>query len=51
MLIRDNVAVNFTVTASFSVSVSDSDCPSVGGIVIRTVNGFVSVSLSQVSMF
>ena len=50
MFINNNVAVNFTVIACFSVSVSDSDCPSVRGIVNRTVNGFVSVSLSQVSM-
>ena len=50
MFIHYNVAVNFTVTASFIVSVSVIDCPSVRGILIRTVNGFVFVCLSQVSM-
>ena len=48
MFISSNVAVNFTVAASISVSVSD--CPSVRSIVIVTVNGDVSVSVSQVSM-
>ena len=41
MFINSNVAGNFTVTASVSVSVSVINCPSVRGIVIRTVNGFV----------
>ena len=33
MLISINIAVNFTVTGSFSVSVSVSDCPYVRSIV------------------
>ena len=45
MFINSNVAVNSTVTASFNVSVSVIDCPSVRGIVIRTVNGFVFLSV------
>ena len=44
------VAVNFAVTVSVIVSVNVSDHLPVWCIVTVTVNGFVSVSLSQVSM-